>query len=113
MSTFEELLNDKKIFIADIDKKIEIAKQAESEVELARIKEAIHKFGFTATQLGFNTSATKKTPAVKSPPVYKDGNGNTYTGRGAPPAWVSKIYESVGSDKEKRKAALEKYRIAQ
>ncbi len=113
MSTYTELLNEKIVFNENIDKQIEIARKEESAIELEKIKQAISVFGFNATELGLKKSPIKKTPAVKSPPIYKDGNGNTYTGRGAPPAWVSKIYESAGSDKEKRKAALEKYRIAQ
>ena len=99
----------KKTFL-EIQKQIEqlqqeadqLRKQESNEV-LARIKEAIAVYGFTAAELGVAGGAKRgRTPKAlsgkagrkssgkggASAPKYRDPNGNVWSGRGPRPAWL-------------------------
>jgi DNA-binding protein H-NS len=87
---------------AQIQKQIDtLAREAEKlkrkEVEgvIGRIREAIATYGLTAADLGFEARDVplKKTgmkPKGKRPAVakFRDGDGNTWVGRGARPHWL-------------------------
>ncbi len=97
--------------IAALTKEAEDLKRAETEGVVARIKEAIAAYGLTAADLGLAggrrgrpagkavaAAAPRKAAAKgaakaarKGAPVkvkYRDGNGNTWTGRGLQPRWL-------------------------
>ena len=67
---------------------------------IRRIKDAIEVYGLTAQDLGFTASgaaaprrkatrAKAASPARKVAVKYKDGAGNTWTGRGLKPRWLT------------------------
>lgn len=94
--------------IARLQAAAEPLRKQEAAGVIARIKEAIARYGLTATDLGFRAkpgpkpkavaTPTKVRTAAKSPkrgkklgkvPVkYRDGDGNTWTGRGNQPVWL-------------------------
>lgn len=88
---------------ADIQKQIEaLSKEAEKlrkkEIEgvIERIKEAISTYGLTAADLGLQTrkspartrGAQRRGGGAGKDVKYRDGNGNTWGGRGPRPAWL-------------------------
>ncbi|WP_398494350.1 H-NS family nucleoid-associated regulatory protein [Variovorax sp.] len=105
----------KKTFV-EIQKQIEqlqreadqLRKQEADEV-LARIKEAIAVYGFTAVDLGVGRAAAprglRKVKAPKrggksvgkasgSAPKYRDQDGNVWSGRGPRPGWFKAALEA-------------------
>jgi DNA-binding protein H-NS len=90
--------------IAKLEMKAEEMRRAESAGVVARIKEAIAAYGFTAEDLGFGSSRRGRPPAeavrhksaVARPtvgvPKYRDPQTTkTWTGRGKPPAWIAGV----------------------
>lgn len=74
----------------------------------AQVLDAARKFcaehGLTADQVFPKKSApATKLPATKLPAKYADGNGNTWSGRGVHPRWLS---TALGSG-----ATLEQFRV--
>lgn len=70
---------------------------------VARIKQAIAVYGLTAQDLGLTGAARGRPPKAKAPAAapapkaaktrkvkvkYRDGAGNTWTGRGSRPRWL-------------------------
>lgn len=96
--------------IAQLQKEADTLKKKEAAGVLARIKEAIAVYSFTAEELGVSVRkvraaaapATKrkgkgaKKAAVKaaSAPRFKDDQGNVWGGRGPRPAWFKAALES-------------------
>ncbi|MGJ7528914.1 H-NS histone family protein [Variovorax sp. GB1P17] len=97
--------------IAQLQKEADTLRKKEAAGVLARIKEAISVYGFTAEELGVGTRKTKaaaapvakrkgaKKGAVKSAksasaPRFKDDQGNVWGGRGPRPAWFKAALES-------------------
>lgn len=67
------------------------ARKAESADVLARIKEAIAVYGFTAADLGLGKATGKGVKAAKkgAPSAkYRDDKGNSWGGRGPRPVWL-------------------------
>lgn len=82
MSNYQELLARKR----ELDQSIEQARNSESKVALATIKELIATFGFTAQQVfPFQVDSVKKKVAAK---YYDPATGKSWTGRGKVPAWL-------------------------
>ena len=88
--------------IEQLQQEAEQLRKQESNEVLARIKEAIAVYGFTAAELGVAGGAKRgrvpKAVSVKagrkfsgkagaSAPKYRDQNGNVWSGRGPRPAW--------------------------
>lgn len=85
--------------------KKEAARLHDAEVKgvVTRIREAIATYGLTASDLGFavkkaatptapskrSKSSVKVRPAQKIAPKYRDEAGNTWTGRGLKPRWLT------------------------
>lgn len=69
--------------IADLQKKAEDIKKAESADALKQAKDLISKFGFTAKDLGLSSRSSSKKGDAK----YKLDN-KTWTGKGRKPQWV-------------------------
>jgi DNA-binding protein H-NS len=95
--------------IAQLQAQADVLRKKEAAGVLARIKEAIAVYGFTAEDLGVTgrnasikavkpggrAKATKaKAHSTTSIPKYKDGNGNVWSGRGPRPAWFKAALES-------------------
>ncbi|SDZ70769.1 DNA-binding protein H-NS [Variovorax sp. YR266] len=95
--------------IAQLQAQAESLRKKEAAGVLARIKEAIAVYGFTAEDLGVagHNASTKaagpggrakiskaKTRSTASIPKYRDGNGNVWGGRGPRPAWFKAALES-------------------
>ncbi|BEP62311.1 H-NS histone family protein [Variovorax sp. V213] len=95
--------------IAQLQAQADVLRKKEAAGVLARIKEAIAVYGFTAEDLGV-TGRNASTKAVKpvgrgkatkakahstaSTPKFKDGNGNVWSGRGPRPTWFKAALES-------------------
>ncbi|MDH4458187.1 MAG: H-NS histone family protein [Nevskia sp.] len=78
--------------IAELQKKLEAIKAQETQAAIDQCKKLIADFELTAAQLGFGSpKATKATKPVKKVVAvkYADEKGNTWTGRGRSPAWIS------------------------
>lgn len=94
--------------IAQLQKEADTLRKKEAAGVLARIKEAIAVYGFTAEELGVSvrkaraaaTPTTKRKGAKKaaakttSAPRFKDDQGNVWGGRGPRPAWFKAALES-------------------
>jgi DNA-binding protein H-NS len=92
--------------IAQLQKEADTLRKKEAAGVLARIKEAITVYGFTAEELGVGTrkaraSKTATAPAAKrkgakkaAAPRFKDDQGNVWGGRGPRPAWFKAALES-------------------
>ena len=106
MPSYSEIIQQ----INDLQKQAERQRKEEYSSVLKTIKKQIAEFGITAEELGFSSAAgTKRGPkagakaakgckprakranaGIKVPPKYKDSaTGNTWTGRGKMPKWVS------------------------
>jgi len=84
--------------IAQLQKEAESLRKKEAADVLARIKEAISVYGFTAQDLGVATTRKLGRPASKvggkagkkvaaEGPKFKDDQGNVWSGRGPRPQW--------------------------
>ncbi|RQO51608.1 histidine biosynthesis protein [Variovorax sp. KBW07] len=94
--------------IAQLQKEADTLRKKEAAGVLARIKEAIAVYGFTAEELGVGVRKTRAAaaPAAKrkgakkagakaaSAPRFKDDQGNVWGGRGPRPAWFKAALES-------------------
>lgn len=80
MSTLQDLLAQKQALDAQIAEAQSVAR-AEG---LQKVKALMAEYGLTATDL----VRVDRKPRVKVPPKYRDGAGNTWTGRGVQPVWL-------------------------
>lgn len=113
LSTYLEIVSQ----IENLKKQADHARKNEVAATIKEIKRLISVFDLTASDLGLDlkrqaggskglggTKSTlgasskrrvKKTDRRKTvPPKYRDENGNTWTGRGKSPRWVSLALES-------------------
>ena len=111
MPSYSEIIQQ----ISDLQKQAERQRKEEYSSVLKTIKKQIAEYGITAEELGFSSAAgTKRGPkagtkatkgrkprakranaGVKVPPKYKDSaTGNTWTGLGKMPKWVSQALAS-------------------
>lgn len=79
--TLKELIAAK----AALDAEIAIARKTEAQAALLRVQELVDSFGFTSEQVFPYIPAKKSAPAK----YRDDATGNTWTGRGKPPAWIA------------------------
>lgn len=96
--------------IDQLEKEAARLRSEESGEVLARIKEAIAVYGFSASDLGFGAGAGPRTgrkpaPAKRGRPAgkkkaampmakYRDQDGNAWGGRGPRPAWFKAALEA-------------------
>lgn len=81
---------------AALDAQIEAWKQAEKAESIARVRALMTELGVTQRMLGGGGTGTPNKPAKarhvsagkKLPPKYRDGNGNSWSGRGLMPKWL-------------------------
>lgn len=96
--------------IEQLQREAEQLRNKEANGVLARIKEAIAVYGFSAADLGYGKSTgrvamvkkatakkgrkTKKSAAADGVPKFKDDQGNIWSGRGPRPAWFKAALEA-------------------
>ncbi|WP_153074274.1 H-NS family nucleoid-associated regulatory protein [Paraburkholderia bonniea] len=83
---------DLKAQIAKLQVQADQVRQAEINKVIEEIKAQIEEYGLTAQDLGFVAAARRGRPPRKEPlpPKYHDPKtGNTWSGRGKPPKWIS------------------------
>jgi DNA-binding protein H-NS len=88
MSQYAEL----KAQIARLQAQADEARRTELGNVIEEIRGKIHEYGLTAEDLGFAVAARRGRPPKKAPlpPKYQDPkSGNTWSGRGKPPKWIS------------------------
>lgn len=87
-----------KAAIARLEKKAEAMRRNELKSVIAQVKKTIAEYGLTAAELGLGRGAPKaaarRAPAGKRAAVgvarYRNPKtGETWTGRGRPPAWIA------------------------
>jgi len=78
MARLDELIAQRAALEAEI--------QQEKVTAIAEIKATMLKYGITLSDLGASTPKKGRPPL---PIRYQDGKGNTWTGRGARPRWLS------------------------
>jgi DNA-binding protein H-NS len=91
MATYKELVAQRAL----LDRDIEEARKSEQADAIGRAKQLISEHGLTATDLGFKMPgaalavvAKTRTPvAVK----FRGPNGETWSGRGKPPNWLTSL----------------------
>lgn len=87
MPTYQELVAQK----AALDAQIEAARTAEVSAAVATVKQLIGDFSLTAADCGFSAQPKAKTLKAKNesnPAKYVGPAGETWSGRGRPPAWI-------------------------
>lgn len=96
--------------IEQLQKEAELLRKQEAHEVLARIKEAIAVYNFTAAELGFGVGGGKRSAqpaaslkrgrkangkAAAAPSAkFRDQVGNVWSGRGPRPAWFKAALES-------------------
>ena len=88
MSQYAEL----KAQIARLQAQADEARRTELGNVIEEIRGKIAEYGLTAQDLGFAVAARRGRPPKKAPlpPKYQDPkSGNTWSGRGKPPKWIS------------------------
>ncbi|MFJ5381042.1 H-NS family nucleoid-associated regulatory protein [Cupriavidus sp. CER94] len=88
MATYQEIVQK----ISELQREAEEIKAREQATVIAEIREKIEQFGLTAEDLGFGgkgVAGKKATTARKVPVRYRDSAGNTWTGRGKRPGWLT------------------------
>jgi DNA-binding protein H-NS len=83
---------------AALEAQAEVQKNAARAGILNQVKAMIAEHGFNATDLGLKAGKVGRPPKLgrshpsagkKVDPKFKDNNGNTWTGRGVKPRWLS------------------------
>lgn len=88
MSSYKELQKQ----IAELQMKAHEAKSHEMQGAISQIKELMHQFGITSTDI-LGPGKKKTTKGKPTAVVFRDGE-NTWSGRGRMPGWLA------GKDKE-------------
>ena len=101
--------------IEELQKEADKLRQKEAAGVLARIKEAITAYGFTAADLGFGKPTGRVAPTDRAAakrrgkgkasvapnaPKFRDDQGNVWSGRGPRPAWFKAALEAGKSADE-------------
>ena len=106
MTSYSEMLAQ----IESLKKQAEKQRKEEYSSVIKTIKKQIAEYGISASELGFASAKTPKAPkasaskkgkerassraGTKVAPKYRDASGNTWTGRGKMPKWVSEAVAS-------------------
>ncbi len=100
MSIYRELLAQREA----LDRKIEEARREEVSSAVAKVKQLIAEYDLTAADCGFKASPALVAPHAGNarPPVavkYRGLNGETWSGRGKAPRWLTNL-EAQGRKRE-------------
>ncbi|AOY95299.1 endonuclease [Cupriavidus sp. USMAA2-4] len=86
MATYQEIVQQ----INALQKQAEEIKAREQAAVIADIRQKIEQYGLTADDLGFGAKPVAGKKASRKVPVrYRDNAGNTWTGRGKRPGWLT------------------------
>ncbi|EXI64331.1 MAG: H-NS histone family protein [Candidatus Accumulibacter sp. SK-11] len=97
MATYRELLAQRAL----LEKQIEEARQAEVSDAIAQARKLISEHGLTAADLGFKVAGAAAMPMKAKVAVavkYRGPNGESWSGRGKAPNWLTSL-ESSGRDR--------------
>ena len=84
MSTYKELLERR----AELEAQIQAARKAELSEAVTKVRSLVEEYGLTPEDV-FGKGKAKKAEGSKVAPKYKNPEtGETWTGRGKPPAWI-------------------------
>jgi len=86
MATYQEIVQQ----ISELQKQAEEIKAREQAAVISDIRQKIEQYGLTADDLGFGAKpGASKKMSRKVPVRYRDNAGNTWTGRGKRPGWLT------------------------
>ena len=86
MSSYKALLAQR----AELEAKIEAAREAEISAAVQLVKEKIEEFGLTAEDLFGGKKSRASKPSGKVAAKFRNPEtGATWTGRGKPPLWIA------------------------
>lgn len=111
MSNYQELLAQKTALekqAAELEKRLQAARQAERAGVIAQIKTLLAEHGLTVADLGGVTNtgmrAGNKTAGSKVAPKFRNpATGETWTGRGLTPKWLA---AAIADGKAKEEFAI-------
>lgn len=93
MPTYKELIQQR----AELEKEIETARRQEARAAIVTVRDLIFEYSLTAAECGFDDGQDK--PKVKPKMVlqakYRGPNGETWSGRGKAPNWLT-AQERIG-----------------
>lgn len=92
-------LNDIQNQIAELQAKADALKAEQSDEKLASIKADIAAFGFTQDQVFGGKKLFADKPVKTAPIKYRGPQGESWTGRGLAPKWLSTLV-AQGHSKE-------------
>lgn len=86
MTSYKELLQQR----AALEDQIQAARKQELSEAVGKVRTLISEFDLTAEQIfGKGKAVKEKAEGGKVAPKYRDpATGQTWTGRGKPPAWI-------------------------
>lgn len=85
MASYKDLLAKRE----ELEKQIVEARKIEITSAVEKIQKLIHDFDLTAEDIFPSRRGSKKTEGAKVAPKYRNPTtGETWTGRGKPPAWI-------------------------
>ena len=85
MTTYKEI----KTRIAKLEQEAEALRKAELIAVITEIKAKMIEYGITSKDLGIIKNKTKKSAAGSSNPRYRNTDGQTWSGRGRKPKWIT------------------------
>jgi DNA-binding protein H-NS len=91
MATYQEIVQK----ISELQKQAEEIKAREQQAVISEIRAKIEEYGLTPEDLGFGGKVAASKKASRKVPVrYRDSAGNTWTGRGKRPGWLTQALAS-------------------
>lgn len=84
MSTYKDLMEQRR----ELEQRIELARKAEVAAVVADIRQKIADYNLSPEDI-FRTGAAKSASKNIVPPKYRGINGETWTGRGRTPGWLT------------------------
>jgi DNA-binding protein H-NS len=86
MATYHELLKQREA----LEEQIQAARKTELANAIAQVRGIISEYGLTSEDVFAPVRKTRNTAGQKVAPKYRDpASGETWTGRGKPPRWIS------------------------
>lgn len=102
MANYKELLLQRET----LDRQIEEARKTEIAAAIAQVRQLVAEFGLSAADCGFRGAAGEKSSSTKAKtvvaPKFRSPDGQTWTGRGKAPKWLSEL-EAKGRRREEFK----------
>lgn len=85
MSNLQQLLAQQ----AELEKKIEVTRSQERADAVGKVKALMAEYGLSVADLGGRSSGGATRTARKLAPKFRDAAGNTWSGRGLKPKWLT------------------------